>query len=329
MSSGKAPLWRILRISAIAGLVALAPAVADAKMGDLFKGGAGSRGSRTYSAPPTTNTAPTQAAPIQRSVVPPPAAPQQQQPGLGAPRPGFGAPGGFGRSFMGGLAGGLLGAGLFGLLTGHGFLGGIGGFASFIGLLFQIALLAFLARMAFVWWQSRNAAPAGLGARPGPRMSMFEGGLGAGGGAARQGPRPEPLQLSAADFPAFERLLAQMQDAYSREDTGALSRLATPEMLGYFNEELAERRQQGVVNRISGVKLLQGDLAEAWREGVDEYATVAMRFALIDVIEDRATGRVVSGDPAQPTQATQVWTFRRPAGAAPEAWRLSALQEAA
>ena len=28
---------------------------------------------------------------------------------------------------MGGLAGGLLGAGLFGMLTGHGFFGGIGG----------------------------------------------------------------------------------------------------------------------------------------------------------------------------------------------------------
>jgi predicted lipid-binding transport protein (Tim44 family) len=318
MSSRRTSFWRILIVSAVAGLVALAPGLAEAKMGDLFKGGFGSRGSRTYSAPPTTNTAPSQAAPIQRSVT-------QQQPGLGAARPGFAAPGGgFGRSFMGGLAGGLLGAGLFGLLTGHGFFGGMGGFASFIGLLFQIALLAFLARLAFVWWQGRQAAPAGI--RSG--MSFFDAGR-ASGGAARPRPRAEPLQLSAADFPAFERLLSQTKEAYSREDAGALGRFATPEMVGYFNEELDERRRQGVVNRISGVKLLQGDLAEAWREGGDEYATVAMRFALVDVVEDRATGRIVSGDPTQPSQATQVWTFRRPAGGSPEAWKLSALQPAA
>jgi predicted lipid-binding transport protein (Tim44 family) len=100
-------------------------------------------------------------------------------------------------------------------------------------------------------------------------------------------------------------------------------------MSRYFNEELEQRRQKGLVNRISGVKLLQGDLAEAWSEGVDEYATVAMRFSLIDVTQDRATGRIVSGDPTQPTQSTEVWTFRRPAGAGPDAWRLSAIQPTA
>jgi predicted lipid-binding transport protein (Tim44 family) len=228
---------------------------------------------------------------------------------------------------MGGLAGGLLGAGLFGLLTGNGFFGGIGGFFSIIGFLLQIALLAVLARFAYNWWQTRNLAPAG--ARPRPTMAAFAGGAGFGAGAAPQRPKPEPLQLSAADFPAFERLLAETQDAYGREDVAALSRLATPEMVRYFNEELGQRRQKGLVNRISGVKLLQGDLAEAWQEGRDEYATVAMRFALIDVTQERATDRVVSGDPTQPMQSTEVWTFRRPAGSARDAWRLSAIQPTA
>ena len=46
---------------------------------------------------------------------------------------------------------------------------------------------------------------------------------------------------------------------------------------------------RGVVNRISDVKLLQGDLAEAWREGDTDYATVAMRYALNDTYVDPAT----------------------------------------
>jgi predicted lipid-binding transport protein (Tim44 family) len=313
---------RFIAVFALVGLIACAPGLAEAKMGDLFRGGAGSRGSRTFSAPPPTNTAPSPAAPIQRSITPTPGA---QQPGF---NPGLQQRPGFGRGLMGGLAGGLLGAGLFGLLTGHGFFGGIGGFFSIIGFLFQIALLAVLARFAFNWWQSRNLAPA-AGARPRPTMAAFTGGAGFGASAPPQRPKVQPLQLSAADFPAFERLLAETQDAYGREDSAALSRLATSEMCGYFNEELEQRRQKGLVNRISGVKLLQGDLAEAWQEGRDEYATVAMRFALIDVTQDRATGRVVSGDPMQPTQSTEVWTFRRPAGSGPDAWRLSAIQQTA
>ena len=76
-----------------------------------------------------------------------------------------------------------MGAGLFGLLTGNGFFGGIGGFFSIIGFLLQIALLAVLARFAYNWWQTRNLAPAG--ARPRPTMAAFAGGAGFGAGAAR------------------------------------------------------------------------------------------------------------------------------------------------
>ena len=39
------------------------------------------------------------------------------------------------------------------------------------------------------------------------------------------------------------------------------------------------------------MKLLQGDLAEAWREGDTEYATVAIKFALKDSMVERASGR--------------------------------------
>ena len=76
-----------------------------------------------------------------------------------------------------------------------------------------------------------------------------------------------------------------------------------------------------VVNRISDVKLLQGDLSEAWSEGQDEYATVAMRYSLNDKIVDRASGRVVE---EEPSEATELWTFRRARGGQ---WMLSAIQQ--
>ncbi|WP_036280484.1 TIM44-like domain-containing protein [Methylocystis sp. ATCC 49242] len=321
---------------ALAALLALAPAIAEARMGG--GGSFGSRGSRSWSAPPSTRTAPGMASPFERSITPRPG-PGMSQPGY---NPAFGGSS-FGRGLLGGLAGGLLGAGLFGLLTGNGFFGGIGGFMSIIGFLMQIALVVFLARMAFMWWANRNA-PAGAGSRPGaPFGSMFTGGApfgakgpGAGGfraagfgsGAAPQGARATPLKVQAEDFNAFERLLGETQAAYSREDLGALRMMSTPEMASYFDDELDENRRKGVVNRVSDVKLLQGDLSEAWREGSDEYATVAMRFSLNDVMEDRATGKPTPGSPGK-SEAVEVWTFRRPAGAGPQEWKLSAIQQAA
>lgn len=320
---------------AFAALLALAPAVADAKMGG--GGSSGSRGSRSFSAPPATTTAPRPAAPMERSVAPQPA-PAPSRPAA-APAPAqspagglFG--GGFGRGLLGGLAGGLLGAGLFGLLSGQGLFGGLGGFASIIGLLLQLALIVFLAKLAFNWFASRRPAGAFGGAgQPGgkPGFSAFSGGSGLGFGGGSAAPRDvgAPLSLRNEDFPAFERLLGETQAAYSREDTARLHELATPEMVSYFSEDIAANAREGVVNRISGVKLLQGDLSEAWREGADEYATVAMRFALNDVFVDKASGKIVSGDPAQPIQSTEVWTFHRPAGKGPEAWKLSAIQQTA
>jgi predicted lipid-binding transport protein (Tim44 family) len=327
--------FRAFAALALSALLTLAPALAEAKMGGSSGGGMGSRGSRTFSAPPSTNTAPRSAAPIERSVTSPPAGPSTSGPAIGqsAPRPGFppAAPaGGFGRGLLGGLAGGLLGAGLFGMLSGHGFFGGIGGGISIIGFLIQIALIALIARFAIGWFMNRNAATAGAG----PRAPGFGFGAapfaGFGGGASEPRPAPvqtTPIQLAPTEFAAFERLLTETQDAYSREDVNALNRVATPEMAGYLEEEIAHNRGKGVVNRISGVKLLQGDLSEAWREGGDEFATVAMRFALIDVTQDRESGKVVDGDPEKPTQSTEIWTFRRPAGQGPEAWKLSAIQQ--
>ena len=100
-------------------------------------------------------------------------------------------------------------------------------------------------------------------------------------------------------------------------------------MLSYLSEELHDNAKQGLRNEVSDVKLLQGDLSEAWRESGSDYATVAMRYSLIDATVDRATGRVVAGDPARSTEATELWTFRRDDRAPGDGWQLSAIQQAA
>jgi predicted lipid-binding transport protein (Tim44 family) len=97
-------------------------------------------------------------------------------------------------------------------------------------------------------------------------------------------------------------------------------------MAGYFQEELNDNARNGVINKVSDVRLLSGDLAEAWREGATDYATVAMRYGLIDATLDRATGRVVEGDRETPVETTEIWTFRRDNGGP---WKISAIQKTA
>ena len=299
----------ITMLAAVAAALVLVAGDADARAGKGFSGG--SRGMRTFSAPPATQTAPNAAAPIQRTVTQPTSAKTVGQ----AP----GRPGLFGGGLLGGLAAGFLGAGLFGLLLGHGFLGGMAGFASILGLILQVVLIVIVARLAFAWWQRRNMpAPAYAGA-PSATGHSFSGLGGMFGGNAAAG---EPLTIDKSDYDAFERLLGEVQGAYSAEDIGTLRARVTPEMLSYFSEQLAENASRGVVNKVDDVRLEQGDLAEAWREGGVDYATVAMRFALTDRLVDRATGRTVEG--GEPGEVTELWTFMRARGGD---WLLSAIQQ--
>jgi len=306
-------------LAAIAALsLALAPGLADARAG----GGSsfGSRGSMTWSAPPSTNTAPYSAQPMQRSMTP-----NNPSPGFGAPAPGYGYGYGPRSGFMSGLMGGLIGAGIGGLLLGHGFFGGMMGFGGFLGFLLQIFLLVLLVRLLIRLFRGPSPAFAGgphlfarTGAPPGgPPSGGPMGGVGRPAG-------PPPIQVGPQDYQAFEQLLQAIQAGWSRHDLNTLRSLTTPEMLSYFADQLAEQTSQGVRNEVTDVRLLQGDLAQAWREGDREYATVAMRFSMIDVTRD-ASGRIVDGSPAEHVTATELWTFVRSPGGR---WILSAIQQA-
>ena len=311
----------------LALLLALAPALADARPG--LGGSFGSRGSRTYSAP-ASNGLSNGAAPIQRSYTPNSGSGSAYGSGYGNSGYGNGY-GGFGQRarspFTAGLLGGFLGAGIGGLLFGRGFFGGLNGGGSLIGLLLQLFLLYLLASWAYRRFFAGNLAVAGGGrfarmmnpgpARPtnGPARSgnLF-------GGSTRA---TKPVALVQGDYQSFDQLLHGIQKAWSAQDLAGMHTLATPEMVSFFSEQLSELASRGVRNTVTDVRLQQGDLSEAWSEGAREYATVSMRFSMIDVTRD-ATGRVVDGSPNERVTVTEVWTFLRAPGVR---WVLSAIQQ--
>jgi predicted lipid-binding transport protein (Tim44 family) len=301
----------VVVLFAILTALVLVASDADARAGRGIS--VGSRGARSFTTTAPTATAPNGGTSLNRTMA---------QPGS----TGVASRGLFGGYFnrpglFGGLLGGFLGAGLLGLLFGHGLFGGMGGLASVFGLLLQIMLVVIVARLIWGWWQRRQM-PAYAGA---PMLRGLSPGNEGHGGYAGSGAAPGgSIAIGPADYDAFERLLGEIQTAYGAEDLNALRQRATPEMVSYFADDLAQNASNGVVNRISDVKLLQGDLAEAWREGDSEYATVAMRYGLKDTYVERASGRVVEGDAEHPVEVTELWTFRRNHGGA---WLLSAIQQ--
>lgn len=306
-------------------------------------GGFGSRGTRTFDAPAVTRTAPTPAAPIERSMTP---RTNTNQPGAATSTAANQAsrPGGLFGGLAGGLMGGLLLGGLFGMLMGTGFGGAFG----FLGLLLQGLLIFFLIRFAMRMFANRQAPASspsggpsdgpgfgGFGGmardnqsgdqgRPSFQIPKLGGGVASAASARRIG-QPDELGITPKDLERFEELLREMQRAYAAEDYGALRRITTPEAMSYLAEELSENATKGVKNEVRDVYLVQGDVAESWAEDKMEYATVAMRYEAIDYIVDRQSGEVVDGDPDTPTESVEIWTFaRRPN----TQWQISAIQSA-
>jgi predicted lipid-binding transport protein (Tim44 family) len=318
----------IIRALAVVLSVALPLAVAVSEADARVGGGSssGSRGSKTYSAPPSTTTAPGAAQPMNRTFTQPGAPAAGATAAAGANKGGFFNRPGMMGGMLGGLAMGFLGAGLFGMLTGGSLFSGLGGLSSIIGLLLQVGLIIIVVRLAMSWWQRRHtpaaasaspyAAPAAEG--PGAQTS-FRSGLGGFGLGSSQ----PPLEIQPADYEAFERLLGEVQAAWSNEDVAKLHTLATPEMVSYFSKDLEENKARNDLNKVTDVKLLQGDLAEAWREDETDFASVAMRFSLVDKTTERTTGRLVAGSDT-PVEVTEVWTFARRRGSD---WELSAIQQ--
>lgn len=288
-----------LAVAALGLTVLLAPTLADARAG---KGtNAGTRVERSAPATAPQGGAFNQTQPGQ----------QMNNPGMAQPqRPGF-----FQRNpMMGALLGGLAGAGLMAMLFGGDFLGA--GFAGFLGLLLQMALIGGLVWLV-VGFLRRRAAPKPAYAQghetvpieTAPQASYRMGGL---SGSAAAAPRERvEIPIGPADLTMVENLLIDIQAAWSQGDMIALRRLMTPEMVTHMERQLAEDRRRGVRNQVEQVALLKGDLEEAWEENGTQYLSATMRWSALDYEVKEGSGELVSGNRQTPVEAAESWSLVR------------------
>ena len=148
----------------------------------------------------------------------------------------------------------------------------------------------------------KRRSPAGLRcARPrrtgGSRWGLAALGGGVGGGLG--GGRPpfadrQELQLTEEDFNTFERLLGEIQTAYGAEDLAALRARLTPEMLSYFSEDLSQTASRGHSNqnlrREAAAGRSVGSLARA-RRGIRNGRDALLAQRQADRTGERQGGR--------------------------------------
>ena len=285
-------------------------------------GSMGSRGSRSYSRPmaPPSQMAPSrQYAPSQPSPMTPP----YQQPA-----------GGFGRSFLGGMAGGMLGGMLFRSLGfGGGYGGGYGGGGG-IGI-FEILLLA---GIGYLIWRfvTKNRANDGGYDQPGKviQMNDYQNQNQNLSYAPQRDELGEGLSYIRQMDPSFDEkrfndnvmdMFFKIQGAFMNRDLSSAAGVLTDEMRGLLQRDVDQLKQDKKINRLENIAVRSVEISEAWQESGKDFITAMVYANLLDYTTDDTTGAVLTGSKTEPVKFEEFWTFTRPVGN--NQWKLCAINQ--
>jgi predicted lipid-binding transport protein (Tim44 family) len=288
-------------------------------------GSSGGRGSRSFSAPANPGSSPS--SPGRQAT--PPSSFQRPAPQRSGWMSGLmGGIGGF-------LLGGLLGSMLFGGM-GHGLFGGIGLMEILLigGILFFV--FAYLRRRqqpapassyGYTPPQESNAGYWQSGSTSAPSATMdisdtasdLERGL----GYIRQMDHAfDPVRFADTASDIFFKL----QGAWMARDMAPVRDLLTPEMYEGMQKDAERLRAERRIDRMENIAVRAVDVTEAWQESGRDYVTVRFLASMLDYTTDERTDQVIDGSRSEPVRFEEYWTFVRPVG--PNAWRLSAIQQA-
>lgn len=292
----------------------------------------GSRGSRSMSAPtrpdasqPSRTTTQQQQQRNQSAVTPPAAAPQ---------RPGFA------RTMLTAVAGGFLGAMLFGGIA-HA-MGGLGGFGgSGIGLI-EILLIGgvlfFVYRMFKKKKEQENYAYERSGVSGSQQAAPVSYDIPR---AVESQPAYQPSDVDQGlqyirqmdgsfDEVRFKEqvtdLFFKVQSAWGNRDLSIAAGVLTDDMRRALQADVDELKNKKQLNRIENIAVRNVELTEAWQESGQDFITVFFTANVLDYTVDEGTGSVVAGSKTDPVRFEEYWTVTRPVGNNP--WRLSAINQA-
>jgi predicted lipid-binding transport protein (Tim44 family) len=242
--------------------------------------------------------------------------------------------GSFGRNFIGGLTGGILGGLIFRSLGLEG--NGLGG--SGIGLI-EILIFAVIGFGIFIWMK-RNSnfsfssveedSPSVIHQRSPFLKSSYRPGCVSTSNSAEEGIKAISALDSQFNEDLFKKLAAdiffKIQIGWVKRDISHISNFLTPQMNSIFERELGRLKAELNTNYIENISLFSVNVEEAWQEEENDYITTSISASLIDYTKDDLTGEIVSGSDSEPVSFSENWTFTRQKGIG-TFWLLTAIQQ--
>ncbi len=152
----------------------------------------------------------------------------------------------------------------------------------------------------------------------GPEEDLPEGQLGEGVRAIREhDPSFSPNEFLGGARMAFEMIL----NAYAQGDIKTLKNLLSSEVFAGFEQAIKQREAEGQTLQETLVGISKAELVEAYMDGREAHVTIKFVSEQISALLD-ANGSVVEGDPTKVMEATDFWTFARPAKSRNPNWTL-------
>ncbi|MFP3867094.1 MAG: TIM44-like domain-containing protein [Desulfobacteraceae bacterium] len=132
---------------------------------------------------------------------------------------------------------------------------------------------------------------------------------------------PEAVKEMAQD------IFFKFQKAWMQQDAALLQSLIDGHLFIVLSYDLENLKSRGQVNHLENVTLRQVEISEFWRENGLEYVTVGFWANLLDYVVDRQTCQVIAGSDSKPVKFEERWTFVRPCGSDPQAWKLTNIKQ--
>lgn len=136
-------------------------------------------------------------------------------------------------------------------------------------------------------------------------------------------------QIHAADSNFDEKIFVQgargafqmIVEAFARGDTAALRPLLADDVYDNFVQAIRHRQSAGETLETRIDRIGDADVIEARLNGNDALVTVKFVSDQINLVRN-AQGETIDGDPKQPIEVVDIWTFRRNTRARDPNWAL-------
>ncbi|HYG84712.1 MAG TPA: Tim44/TimA family putative adaptor protein [Azospirillum sp.] len=136
-------------------------------------------------------------------------------------------------------------------------------------------------------------------------------------------------QINAAD-PTFEEknflqgargAFQMVVEAFAAGDTATLRPLLSDDVYDNFVQAIRHRQSAGETLETRIDRIRDADVIEARLDGRDAMVTVKFVSDQINLVRN-AAGEIIDGDPKQPVEVVDIWTFRRNTRARDPNWAL-------